>query len=95
MFVSQFFKSHRASKEPLEIISPVPLLKLVHYSRWHRKASGWVLKISRKSNSTTSLGSQFQGSGTLTVKKVLPHVFLEISLLQFVPIFPCPVSGHY
>ena len=28
-------------------------------------------------------------------EEVLPHVQLELPLLQFVPIAPCPVAGHY
>ena len=28
-------------------------------------------------------------------EEVLPHVQMELPLLQFVPIAPCPVSGHH
>jgi len=28
-------------------------------------------------------------------KEVLPHVQTELSILQFVPIAPCPVAGHH
>ena len=28
-------------------------------------------------------------------EEILPHVQLELPVLQFVPIAPCPVSGHY
>jgi len=28
-------------------------------------------------------------------EEILPHVQTELPLLQFVPIAPCPVSGHY
>ena len=28
-------------------------------------------------------------------EEVLPHLQLELPLLQFVPIAPCPVTGHY
>ena len=28
-------------------------------------------------------------------KEVLPHVQMELLMLQFVPIAPCPVAGHY
>jgi len=28
-------------------------------------------------------------------EEVLPHVQLELPMLQFVPIVPCPVSGHH
>jgi len=27
--------------------------------------------------------------------EVLPHVQMELPMLQFVPIAPCPVAGHY
>jgi len=45
------------------------LIKQVPYSRLHRKTSRWVLNISREGDSSTSLGSLFQGSVTFTVKK--------------------------
>ena len=41
----------------------------VTYSRLHRTLSRRVLNISREEDSTTSLGSLFQGSVTLRVKK--------------------------
>jgi len=28
-------------------------------------------------------------------EEVLPHVQLELPLLQFVPVAPCPVTGHH
>jgi len=28
-------------------------------------------------------------------KEVLPHVQLELPVLQFVPVAPCPVAGHH
>jgi len=28
-------------------------------------------------------------------EEVLPHVQMELPLLQFVPIAPCPVAGHH
>ena len=28
-------------------------------------------------------------------EEVLPHVQLELPVLQFVPIAPCPVAGHH
>jgi len=28
-------------------------------------------------------------------EEVLPHVQVELPLLQFVPIAPCPVTGHH
>ena len=42
---------------------------MVTYSRLHRTLSRWVLNISREGDSTTSLGSLFQCSVTLRVKK--------------------------
>jgi len=48
--------------------SPTSLPKQGHYSRLHRTLSRWVLNISREGDSTTSLGSLFQGSITLRGK---------------------------
>jgi len=28
-------------------------------------------------------------------EEILPHVHLELPLLQFVPVAPCPVTGHH
>jgi len=28
-------------------------------------------------------------------EKVLPHVQMELPMLQFVPVTPCPVAGHH
>ena len=28
-------------------------------------------------------------------EEVLPHVHMELPMLQFVPIAPCPVAGHH
>jgi len=49
--------------------NPTLLLKQVHCSRLYRKASSWVLNISREDDSSTSLGSLFQFSVTRTVKE--------------------------
>ena len=62
----------------------------------HRTLSRWILNISREGDSTTSLGSLCQCSITLRVKKFfLTSVQLELPLLQFVPIAPCPVAEHH
>jgi len=68
-----------------------PWRSRVTYSRLHRTLSRWGLNISREGDSTTSLGSLFQGSVTLRVEEVLPHVQLELPVLQFVSC-PCCCS---
>jgi len=50
--------------------SPTPCRSRVTYRRLHRALSRQVLNISREGDSTTSLGSQFQCSVTLRVKKL-------------------------
>ena len=55
----------------LEISAPTPA-KLVPHSRSHRKASRWVLNVPREGDPTIPLGSLFQCSVTLTVKKIGP-----------------------
>ena len=79
----------RGWKGPLEIIISNPLLKQVPYCRSHsRQASGQVLNISGEGDSTISLGSLFQCSVILTVKKkkVLSCVCVEFSVFWFLPI---------
>lgn len=55
----------------------------VTWSRWHRNASRWGLNVSRERGSTTSLGSLFQWSAALSVRKLflmLRYQFLCFSL---------------
>lgn len=61
-------------------LNPTPLLKQVPDSRLGRKASRWVLSISREGVSIDSLGSLLQCSATLSAKKFL---------LMFRWNFPC------
>jgi len=63
--------------------SPTPCQSRVTQSRLHRTSSRRVLNISR-GDSTTSLGSLFQGSITLKREEVLPRVQAELPMLQFV-----------
>ena len=51
-----------------------------------------VLNISSEVDFTTSLGSLFQCSVTLS--EVLSHVQMKIPVFQFVPTVPCPVTEH-
>ena len=66
-----------------------PPAKAVPYSRLHRKASTWVLSISRGGDCTTSLGSLCQDSVTLPVKK-----FFLIFVWNFL-CSSCPFSCHW
>ena len=76
-------QNYRGWKGPHEVIESKPLLKQVPYSRSLKKASRWVLNISREGDSIASLGSLFQGSVTDS-KGVLPCVSMELPVLQFV-----------
>lgn len=79
----------RVWKGPLGIIKSNTLLKQFPYSSLHRKASSSVLNISREADSMISLGSLFQCSVTLTVKKffllllcnILCHIFCPLPLV--------------
>jgi len=71
--------------------SSTALLKQVPYSIWNRKASRWVLNISRERDSTASLGSLFQCPVTLTVKKF----FLCLYGTSCVPVFACCPLFHH
>lgn len=77
---------------PVEIIETNPLLK--QGPRWSRKASRWVLNISRRGESISPLGILFQGSITLNMNKflcILVWNFLHSSLWLF-PLYPQTVE---
>ena len=40
-------------------------------------------------------GQPVPGLGHPQREEVLPHVQMELPVLQFVPIAPCPVTGHH
>jgi len=66
-----FFQNHRilgVGRDLCGSSSPAPCQSRVSQSRLHRTSSRQVLNISREGDSTTSLGSLFQGSVTLRVK---------------------------
>ena len=56
-----------------------------------------MINISRKGDSTTSLGSLCQCSWhcVCALSKVFRYVQREPPVLQFVPIASCPVTGHH
>ena len=56
--------------------------------------SGFSVSL-REGDSTTPLGSLFWCSVTLNVKNFFPHVQMELPMLQFVPVAPCPVAGQH
>jgi len=65
-------QNHRAVRVGRDLCgssSPTLCRSRVTTSRLHRTLSRWVLNISREGDSTTSLGSLLQCSGTLRVKK--------------------------
>lgn len=62
------------------------MLKQVPYSRLHRKASVWVLNISRGEDSTTSLGILFQSSITPTIKKFFQMLVWNFLCSSFRPL---------
>ena len=72
-----------------------PCQSRVTYSRLHRALSRRVLNISGEGDSTTSLGSLCQCSVTLRGKKFFLIFRRNFLCFQFVPIAPCPVTGHH
>jgi len=70
-----------------------PLLKHVPYSSLHRKVSRWVLNVSKEGDCTTSLGNLCQCCHAYS-EVGFPCLCMELPVLQFVLIDPCPVAGH-
>jgi len=87
-------QNHRGLKGLLEIIESNPLLKQVPYNRSHRKASGWVSSISREGGTTTS-GQPVPVLCHPQGEEVFSHVFMELTVFQFVPLTTCHVAGHH
>jgi len=54
-----------------------------------------VLNISREAEFTAFSGQIVPGLHHPLSKEVFPLVQMEIPLLQFMPVAPCPVSGHH
>lgn len=75
-------RNHRCSFQPLGIIESNPLLKAGSLQQVEQESVQGVLKISRAGASTTSQGSLFQSSVTLTVKK-----FSHLCGTSCVPVF--------
>jgi len=65
-----------------------PRAKTVPYSRSHRKASRKILNISREGDPTTTLGSLFQCSITITVNKLFLVFVRNFLCFSFCPL-PC------
>lgn len=62
----------------------------------HRIREGLRLEGTFKDgDSTSSLDNLFQGSVTLTVKKMFPDIQRKPTLLHLVPIVSDPVTAHY
>ena len=82
----------RGWKGPPEIESNLSA-KQAPCSRLCKQVSRQVLNISREGESTTSLGSLFQCSITLTVKFL--HINAELPMLQFMAISPCSLPTDH
>jgi len=54
-----------------------------------------VLNMSREGDSITPLGQPVPVLYHSQSKEVLPHVQMELLMLQFVPVAPCAVAGHH
>jgi len=86
----------RAWKGPLEIIESNTPAKQAPYCRLHRLASRWVLNVSRKGESTTSLGSCSSAlSPFITHEEVLSRIGVELPMLTLMAISPCPVPADH
>ena len=80
---------------PLGITQPNPLLKQGHpeQAAQHRVQVGLEYLQRRRLHSRP--GQPGPGLRHPQREEVLPHVRTELPLLQFVPIAPCPVTGHH
>lgn len=89
--LSLTLKTFTVSQEPLQITQSNSLLKQVPLVGLQRKASRWVLSISREGDSTTSQCSSFQCSAIIKVNffPVFRWTFLHSSSI------PLPLVCHW
>ena len=85
----------RGWKGPLGIPQSNPLPKQGHpeQAAQDRVQAGLEYLQSRRLHSPS--GQPGPGLRHPQREEVLPHVQLELPLLQFVPVAPCPVAGHH
>ena len=91
-------RNHRMAgfgRDLYESPSPSPLPKQGHpeQAAQHRVQAG--LKYLQRRRLHSPSGQPVPGLRHPQREEVLPHVQLELPLLQFVPIAPCPVAGHH
>ena len=82
-------------KETLWVTQPNSLLKQGHLQQdaQHRVQAGLEYLQRRRLHSHP--GQPGPGLRHPQREEDLPHLQLELPLLQFVPIAPCPVTGHH
>ena len=75
--------------------SPTPLLKEGHpeQAAQHRVQAGLEYLQRRRLHNLP--GQPVPGLRHPQREEVLPHVQLELPVLQFVPVAPCPVAGQH
>jgi len=74
--------------------SPTPLPKHDHLEQAAQDLVQVGLEYLQRRRLHTLPGQPVPGLHHPQSEEVLPHVQLELPLLQFVPVAPCPVTGH-
>jgi len=80
---------------PLWVIYPNPLPKQGHLQQAAQDCVQVGLEYLHRRRLCNLPGQPVTGLRHPQSEEVLPHVHLELPLLQFVPVAPCPVTGHH
>jgi len=75
--------------------SPTPLPKQGHLQQAAQDRVQAGLEYLQRRRLHNLPGQSVPGLRHHQREEVLPHVQMELPVLQFVPIAPCPVAGHY
>jgi len=75
--------------------SPTPLPKQGHLQQAAQDLVQVGLEYPQRRRIHNLPGQPVPGLYHPQSKLVLPHVQMELPLLQFVPVAPCPVAGHH
>jgi len=92
---SQNHRIVRVGRDLCESSSPAPLPKQGHLQQAAQDLVQAGLEYLQRRRIPSLPGQPVPGLCHPQREEVLPCVQLELLLLQFVPVAPCPVSGHH
>ena len=92
---SQNHRMLQVGRDLCGLYSPTPLPKQGHLEQGAQDLVQVGLEYLQRRRIRNTSGQPVPVLRHPQREEVLPHVQLELPMLQFVPIAPCPVAGHH